>query len=299
VAYDLLASWPGLTPQDHRTIRDKLARDAEHYYQAMTEIKGGQNYGNQRTLGASALGLCALALSDYRGSAHTPQQWLDMALGAIRCPDNFWFWRPDGMFVEGYGYSQYMGLLLVPFLSAYSRLTGADVFADPTLAAWLRYQAYFFLPDGRHINFGTSNHGDSRFGNDFALFANRLAGKDHADLYAWAARRASYGDFLHGNLIVPALALFDDTLPARPETYPASAVFPASEQMVMKDGWEDRLTGVWITGKGAGWVPYRYATYSHADVTSFVFYSDRQFLAVDAGYTHWHGPEGSGLKATT
>ena len=67
--------------------------------------------------------------------------------------------------------------------------------------------------------------------------------------------------------------------------------------MVMKDGWGDNLTGVWLTGKGAGWVPVRYDTYSHADVTSFVMYSGGEFLAVDAGYTHWHGPDCSGPES--
>ena len=296
VLYDCLASWPGLSPEDHQKIRDKLAKEAEFYYQAMTEIKGGQNYGNQRSLGASALGLCALVLSDYRGSVHTPQLWLDMALWAIKCPDNFWFWRPDGMFVEGYGYTNYMGLLLVPFMSAYSRLTAEDLFGEPTLAAWLRYQGYFFLPDGRHINFGTSNQGEDRFGILFPLVANGPAGKQNAGLYAWGARRA-YGDRLHVNLIVPALALFDESLRPDAESRPASAVFPACGQMVMKDGWADNLTGIWITGKGAGWAPGFYSTYSHADVTSFVIYSGQEFLAVDSGYTHWQGPDCSGPES--
>jgi len=296
VAYDCLASWSGLSPEDHHKIRDKLANEAEYYYQAMTEIKGGQNYGNQRTLGASALGMCALALCGYRGSAHTPRQWLDMALWAIKCPENFWFWRPDGMFVEGYGYTNYMGLILAPFMTAYTRLSGEDLFGEPTLAAWMRYQAYFYLPDGRHINFGTSNYGEGRFGILFPLFANRPFGKEYAGLYAWGARNA-FGDPLHANHIVPTLALFDDQLRPEPENYPPSAVFPACEQMVMKDTWADNLTGVWITGKGAGWQPNRYSTYSHADVTSFIIYSGREFLAVDAGYTHWHGPDCSGPES--
>lgn len=42
---------------------------------------------------------------------------------------------------------------------AYTRLTGQDLFAEPALAAWLRYHAYFFLPDNRNVNFGTSNYG--------------------------------------------------------------------------------------------------------------------------------------------
>ena len=48
VAYDLLASWEGLTPEDHRTIRNKIASEADHYYEILEGgPQGGANYGNQ------------------------------------------------------------------------------------------------------------------------------------------------------------------------------------------------------------------------------------------------------------
>lgn len=286
MAYDFLATWPGLSAEDHRQIRGKLAAEAEHYFAAMLVDKGGQHEGNQRTLGAAALGCCALVLAGYEGSEHTPRQWLERALTAIRAPGNFSFFRPDGMYVESYGYTVYMGLLFVPFMASYSRLSGQDLFTDPTLAAWLRYHAYFFLPDNRNINFGTTNYG-GQSAVLYPLIANRF-GKEHAPLYAWVARR-TYDGRLHQILTYAAIGLFDDTLAARPEALPASAVFPVSQQMVMKDGWKDDLTGVWITGKEAGWNDDWARTYSQGDAGSFVFYSGQQFLAVDAGYPHWNG----------
>ena len=148
-----------------------------------------------------------------------------------------------------------------------------------------------FLPDSRNVNFGTSDYG-GRSATLYPLVTNRLGGSSRRSMPG--SRAAPSAARLHPNLIYPAIGIFDDTLPPKPEAFPASAVFPASEQMVMKDGWADNLTGVWITGKGAGWTPSRYRTYSHGDVTSFVFYSDGQFLAVDAGYPHWHGRDGYG-----
>lgn len=289
VGYDMLASWPGLSAADHKIIRDKLAAEAEHYYTAMEKSTGGQHYGNQRTLGASALGACALVLADYQGSTHTPQEWLDRALWAIRCPENFWFWRPDGMFVEGYGYSNYMGMTLMPFMVAYSRLSGQNLFEDPTLRAWLRYQVYNLLPGGQNTNFGTSNYGGTS-GILFPLVTNRAFTGKSADLYAWGARQV-YGQRLSGNLIYPALGVFDDTITPAAETYPASMEFSDSQQMVMKDGWSADLTGVWITGKGTGWAVNHHGTYSHEDVGSFIFYSAGKFLAIDSGYPHWHGQD--------
>lgn len=294
-AYDLLYSWEGLSAEDHRLIRDKLAAEAEFYLKTMDSVPGGCNFGNQRTLGASALGMCSMVLADYEGAAHTPQQWLDRALLEIRRPENYWFFRPDGSFVEGYGYTTYMGCLLTPFIVAYYRNTGQDLLDDPRLRAMLRWHAYFLLPDGHNPNFGTTNHVSG--GNSlFVPFVNREFGDDMVGLYAWAARRTT--DWrVHPWLHAAAIAWFDDAITPAPGQYPPSAVFPISEMMVMKDGWGDDLTGVWVTGKDSGWLPHRYQTYSHADPTSFVLTSGSSWLVADSGYPHWrnytdgYGPE--------
>jgi hypothetical protein len=284
-AYDLLFAWEGLSAEDHRVIRDKLAAEAEFYLKTMDSVPGGCNYGNQRVLGASALGMCAMVLADYTGSAHTPQQWLDRALHETRRPENYWFFRPDGSFVEGYGYTTYMGCLLVPFIVAYYRNTGQDLLDDPALRAMLHWHAYFLLPDGQNPNFGTTNHISSG-ASLYLPFVNREFGGEMLGLYAWAARRSSNWG-IHPHLHSVAIAWFDDTIAPAPEQSPPSAVFPVSEMMVMKDGWQDDLTGVWVTGKDSGWLPERYRTYSHADPTSFMFYSDRSWLVGDSGYPHW------------
>lgn len=294
-AYDLLYSWEGLSRDDHQRLRDKLAAEAEFYYRTMDGVPGGCNFGNQRTLGASALGMCALVLSDYRGSDHQPQQWLDRALLEIRRPENYWFFRPDGSFVEGYGYTTYMGCLFMPFIVAYYRNTGQNLLDDAALRALLAWHAYFLLPDGDNPNFGTTNH-VSHGANLFFPFVNAEFGGDMVGLYAWAARRTRDWS-IHPHLLPVALAWFDDTIPPAPDRYPPSAVFPVSEMMAMKDGWGDDLTGVWVTGKDKGWRQHRYRTYSHADVTSFVLYSGGSWLVADAGYPHWrnytdgYGPE--------
>lgn len=284
-AYDLLHAWEGLSPDDHRAIRDKLAAEAEFYFSTMDGVPGGCNYGNQRTLGASALGMCAIVLADYTGSAHTPQQWLDRALWEIRRPENYWFFRPDGSFVEGYGYTTYLGCLLTPFTVAYYRNTGQNLLEDPALRAMLRWHAYFLLPDGDNPNFGTTNH-VSRGASLFIPFVNLEFGGDMAGLYAWVARRTTNWS-IHPHLYPVALAWFDDSVPPAAAQFPPSAVFPISEMMVMRDGWSDDLTGVWVTGKDSGWLENRYGTYSHADATSFMFYSGGSWLVTDSGYPHW------------
>jgi len=294
--YDLLFDWPGLSADDHRVIRAKLAREAEYYWDTMNSVPGGCNFGNQRTLGASALGMCALVLADYEGSAHTPAEWLQRALSETRRPENWWFFRPDGSFVEGYGYTTYMCCLLEPFTVAYYRNTGRNLLDDPTLQAMLRWHAYFLLPDGLNPNLGTTVQ-DSGGASLYVPFVNRELGGDMVGLYAWAAQRLAPQWRIHPHLYTLALVWFDDSIQPAPEAFPPAAVFPTSEMMAMRSGWDDDLTGLWITGKDAGWQGRYYRTYSHADPTSFFFYSGKSFLVTDGGYPHWrnyrdgYGPE--------
>ncbi len=294
IAYDFLASWEGLSEADHRKIRETIAAECEYYQKTMDSVPGGCNFGNQRTLGAGALGMSAIALRDFRGDGHTPDEWLARALYEVRRPDNFWFFRPDGSFVEGYGYSCYMACTWIPFMTAYTRNCGQNLFQDETLRNWLRYLAYFMLPDGRHVNFGTASY--TLDGTHvFPVLANRaFTGKD-AGLYAWATTQL-FKNTVRRRQPWLLIAHFDDTIPTDGQAFPTADIYPISEQMVMKSSWDDDLTGVWITGKDAFWKPHRYRTYSHCDVGQFLFYSGGEILAVDSGYPHWtsqdcYGPE--------
>lgn len=180
LAYDLLASWPGLTEEDARIIRDRIAAEAEYYYRTMDGVPGGANYGNQRTLGCSALGMASLTLCEYSGTEHTPAQWLARALYQIRRDENWWFFRPGGHFVEGLGYSNYMGILFVPFALAYERATGQYLFEDERLREWLTFAAYQTTAQGEYIPWGTCESG--RVVRFFVMLSNQRYGRDLAPL---------------------------------------------------------------------------------------------------------------------
>ncbi|MDH7569019.1 MAG: hypothetical protein QHJ73_05480, partial [Armatimonadota bacterium] len=147
-AYDFLAGWQGLSAADAALIRRRIAEEADHYYEALGNVAGGRNYGNQRTLAASALGLAALALCQHTGSAHAPAEWLARALYEIRRDENWWFWRPGGLYVEGLGYTTYMNLQFVPFAIAYERATGRYLLDEPRLREWLAFAAYQVQANG-------------------------------------------------------------------------------------------------------------------------------------------------------
>ena len=290
-AYDVLAAWPGLTEADHTAIRDKIAAEVEYYYDTMDAVPGGCNYGNQRTLGCSALGMAALVLCEYSGSAHTPAQWLARALYQTRRDENWWFFRPGGHFVEGLGYTSYMSCLFVPFVVAYERATGIYLFEDERLREWLTFAAYQTTAQGEYIPWGTCESG--RVVRHFALLSNERYGRDLAPLCNWAFNWHTAGP--HGFHIPLALVVWDQDVPGGMP--PASRDFDGSQTLVLKENWGHDTVSVWFAGKDPTWpLQHRYSTYSQGDAGHFVITAWDEFLAMDSGYDHWHskdyyGPE--------
>jgi hypothetical protein len=282
LAYDVLAAWDGLSPEDHRAIRARIAAEAEYYYRVMDGVTGGANYGNQRTLGTSALGMAALALCEYREGSLLPVQWLTRALYQTRREENWWFFRPDGLFVEGLGYSQYMGCLFIPFVISYERATGHYLFEEQRLREWLVFAAYQTTAQGEFIPWGTCE--SSRGVRFFALLSNQRYGRDLAPLCNWAFDWRAVSP--QGFQIPAALALWEQEVPG--EMPPASRFFPRSQTVVLRENWGHDSVTAWFAGKDGSWpLAYRYGTYSHGDAGAFVLSAWDEILAGDSGYDHW------------
>ncbi len=283
VAYDLLASWPGLSAQDHHIIRDRIAAEADYYYETMNAVPGGANYGNQRTLGCSALGMAALTLCEYQGGPYGPARWLERALFEIRRDENFWFFRPGGLFVEGLGYTSYMNVQFVQFAIAWERATGKYLFADERLREWLVFAAYQLQANGERIMWGTS---EARIGLGFyALLTGERYGRDLAPLF-YLALNLPDAPWPHPHQIHIALAHYEPQVTGEPP--PASRSFPASQTVVMRENWGRDTVSVWFAGKDGTWpLDFRYGTYSHADAGHFVLTAWDEVLASDSGYDHW------------
>lgn len=283
-AYDVLAAWPGLGDVDRKVIRDRIAAEADHYYTVMAGgVPGGANFGNQRTLAASALGLAALALCEYEDSPRGPDEWLRRALYEIRRDENFWFFRPGGHFVEGLGYTNYMNVQFVPFAIAYERATGTYLFEDPRLREWLTFAAYQMLANGELVPWGTceSGHGLGFFG----LLSSQRYGRDLAPLFHQAFHLPQRPS-LHPYHVHIAVARHDPEITG--DMPPASRAFPDSQTVVLRRDWGHEDVAVWFAGKDATWpLAYRYGTYSHADPGHFVLAAWDEVLAADSGYDHW------------
>ncbi len=283
VEYDLLASWDGLSAQDHTIIRDKIAAEADYYYETMNSVPGGANYGNQRTLGCSALGVAALVMCEYEGGPYGPAKWLERALHEIRRDENFWFFRPGGMFVEGLGYTSYMNVQFVQFAIAYERATGKYLFADERLREWLTFAAYQLQANGELVMHGTCESGSGL--GFYGLLSNERYGGDLAPL-ARLAFNLPASPAPHPYHVHLALAHYDPDVAGDPP--PASQSFPQSETVVLRRDWGHETLAVWFAGKDGAWpVERRYGTYSHGDAGHFVLTYLDETLASDSGYDHW------------
>jgi len=291
-AYDILAAWKGLDAASANAIRRRIADEADHYYEALATVDGGRNYGNQRVLAASALGLAALALCEYKESRHTPQEWLTRALHEIRRDENFWFFRPGGLFVEGVGYTAYMNVQFVQFAIAYERASGQYLFDDPRLKEWLAFAAYQTQPNGAVIPWGTCETQDKL--DFFVPLANWRYGRSQTALFHHIANTGAMSD-IHPYHAHIAIAQYDPE--ASGPMPPPSRAFPASQTVVLKSGWGHASVGVWFAGKDGTWpYPRFYPTYSQGDCGHFVLVAWDEALAADSGYDHWqsrdyYGPE--------
>ncbi len=284
VAYDILAAWDGLSAEDHTVIRDKIVAEAAHYYNVLSggEV-GGANYGNQRTLAASALGLAALTLSKYEtGNAIGPEQWLSLALHEIHREENFSYFLPNGLYMEGVGYSQYMAIQFIQFAIAYERATGKYILLDPRLQEWLRFVAYQTTGTGLNIPWGTSEAWDEGLGY-LGLLANSRYGGELAPLFKTAFNQSD-GPLIHWYQSHIGIALYDPDIPDT--TLSATWSFPGSHTIVSRKNWghQDGVS-LWFAGKGDDWTNYHWL--SHGDSGSFVLSAWDEILATDSGYDHW------------
>ena len=283
VAYDVLAAWEGLSADDHRIIRERISAEADHYYGVFEGVTGGANYGNQRTLAASALGMAALTLCEHRDSPIGPAAWLERSLREIGREENLWFFRPGGHFVEGAGYTNYMNVQFVPFAIALERATGTYLFEAPRFREWLTFAAYQMQANGELIPWGTCESG--RGLGFFGLLSNERYGRDLAPLFNLAFNLPSE-PVLHPYHLHIALAQYEPVVEGiRP---PASRSFPSSQTVALRENWGHGSVSVWFAGKDGTWPRRRrYGTYSHGDAGHFVLTAWDEVLAADSGYDHW------------
>ncbi|MGQ9731449.1 MAG: heparinase II/III domain-containing protein [Candidatus Zipacnadales bacterium] len=278
-AYDLLHGYEGLSETDHRVIRAKIAHACERLYLSALESGPGQHPGNQRTRGVCALGTAAIVLADYQEAAHTPKQWLQRALDGVHDQANLAFWREDGMFIEGPGYSSFTLSIMLPFARYYHKATGKWLFDDPRLRNALLYLLYITQPDGDCAAIGTTNM--LNVVNSLKLCVGAGDPQDQAR-FRWALDE--WGSLASGG--VRELSLFDDSVRSSIGGLSTNRYFTTSQEAALRNEWSRNAVALWFKGKDP-WLAATHPVYSHGDVGSFVLHAYGELLAVDAGYDHW------------
>ncbi|HJN17720.1 MAG TPA: heparinase II/III family protein, partial [Armatimonadota bacterium] len=278
-AYDLIYNYDGLSETDHRVIRAKIANACERLYLSALESGSGQHPGNQRTRGICALGTAAIVLAGYEDAAHTPDEWLQRALDGIRDEPNFEFWRPDGMFIEGPGYSSFTLATMMPFTRYYENASGNWLFDDPRLSNAIEYTIHITQPDGVCAAIGTTNM--QNVINSLKLCVG--AGSERQQqMIRWALEE--WGSIGSGG--VRELCLFDDSVQPSMAGVPTSRYYTTTQEAAMRSEWSRNAVALWFKSKDP-WLAKTHHVYSHGDVGSFVLHAYGELLAVDAGYDHW------------
>jgi hypothetical protein len=139
--YDILHDY--LSESERETIRDAMVSNISPVY---SRIRAANHWTiNLQTVSTGGVGLVGLALEDDYDEATT---WLNCAVANVKNILNYV--DEDGGWYEGPGYALASLSALVPFLDAYNRVKGVDLFDND----FLRNHAYYYiylLYDGQHL----------------------------------------------------------------------------------------------------------------------------------------------------
>ena len=122
-SYDWL--YNDLTPEQNKTIREKLAREAQWWFENFIgkPLDISPRPHNHRSKLAWGVGTLALTLSsDLRAS-----KWLEWSLAQSNTVTQYMF-SADGIYREGGHYYVYSLVNLIPFLYHYKNVSGVDLF---------------------------------------------------------------------------------------------------------------------------------------------------------------------------
>ena len=284
LAYDLLAGYlrsHEVLEAKTRLLLYELGREL-HTSRYMWPSPGGDTRAIRQF---SALGLCALAISDYSVAGKRPQmgEWRHRAkretLNALRhqvCR--------DGAYAEGPGRHLAAARLYLPFLIANLHVTGEDLLTDQALQA-CEWSIRIRMPNGLRPNI------DSSALTPTCSYA--LAGAPaEASAFRWDAETADLVNDIPDEQLPEAIAWYDSDAPIRLPEWPASEVLEASGDIILRSGWERDSTYLLLRAehskaRTAGGV------YEQPDATSILLCRGEETLVLDSGYGGWRERQGT------
>lgn len=280
-AYDWIQTM--LHPADDTTIREKLASEAERFYNDPVLWSPFGYFNNWGAKAAAALGTAALTLSDFTSADHSPSQWLGRALDRLNSLLNV-LTTDDGLWIEGFHYLTYTCGNLIPFLWHYSNISDVDFFDDLRPLFDFALQARY--PDGRLPNL------EDAYSNIFphSMVAPAYE-EDIASLHMWAFEEGPGFDTVWWTQDIKEIDLtivHDTSIHGSVPTDVTSVFFADARVAVLRSDWEK--DGIYLYLNGAPDYNNILAggVHTHPDPLEFIFYAHKALLAHDAGY----GPDG-------
>ena len=185
----------------------------------------------------------------------------------------------DGGYAEGPFYGRYAADVYLPYMFALRNRTGVDLFSDPKIAKMHDWSLNLRLPNGRRPNID-DGHLDDFYGHYLA------AVDDDGGVHRWDWENNERGLYVREFSEMDAIALYDDSVPAREPEYGPSVFMPGAGDAVFRSDWSAEGTYMLLRGEN-GIARSRGLAHEHADETSFVLYAGGEMLALDAGYINF------------
>lgn len=238
----------------------------------------------------SALGLVALAISDYDPPGDRPRsrEWhrraVQEVLHALRrqvCN--------DGAYAEGPWRHLHAAKLYLPFFAATRNVIGENLLTEHALAA-CEWTVRIRMPDGRRPNVDSSPLTPSI---SYAL----TRGDCDPGLFRWDAETSDLAHTVPDDQLPEALAFYDHTAPMVHEPpWPPSHALEGSGDIVFRSGWDRDATYLLLRAE-RGKARTAGGAYEHPDGSSIILCRGSEILVLDTGYGGWTKRQETGNAA--
>jgi len=279
LAWDFLRAAGGLPPEAREHFIERVGEKLAGGIAVNAQLP----HNNWRVCALSGIGMMTLAL--WHEPCPWPMaEWLEVVMdGLSRLL--FGLVSPDGVYIEGPGYSRRSGAGFLPFAWACTLRCGVDLVNFEPVARWMRWLAEFLYPDGTNPPIDDSRREAL---HPWPLLCHRRCRQ--ARLMRWAADRQPQW---HDIWDLQALLLYDDRIRPKPPPTPAGRILSRSGVAVFRSDWSrDATSAVLVArplpplGPGAADSAHR-----HEDPTNLLIFANGEPLTTEGGYGGWGHPE--------
>lgn len=278
LAYDLLA--PQLRSREALEAKTRLAlyELGEELYRSRYSWPSAGGHTREIRQYA-ALGLCALAISDFPPppGKSSPTAWYRRARERLAQRLDEQMCR-DGAYAEGPGRQLDAAQLYLSFFISNSHVTGENLLPDEALEG-SRWSVRIRMPDGLRPNLDSSALTAT---HSYAL--TWLTGD--AALFRWDAKHSDLARDVPDQQLPEALAWYDDRGPAVEPPWEPDQVLDASGDVVFRSDWGPDANYLLLRAE-RGRARTAGGAFEQPDAGSIVLAKGGETLVLDSGYGGW------------